>query len=134
MRWRGRSGDRGVAAVELALVLPPLLMLLFGIVEFGRVYSMKSLMEHVARDAARVIALEHDDPDMTQEDLENRVDAVLTNGLGDLNDSVVRELIVYCTSGDAVVELSLTVDLAIPDGGALDPVTVTATAKMPCEG
>lgn len=52
-----RSGERGAAAVELALVLPVLLMLVFGTVEFGRGYNAKLTLTSAAREAARTFAL-----------------------------------------------------------------------------
>ena len=47
---RGAEGnERGAAAVELALLLFPLLMLMLGIVEFGRVYSFQLRLQQAAR-------------------------------------------------------------------------------------
>lgn len=49
--------DRGAAAVEMALVLPILLLVLFAMVDFGRAYNMKIELSQAAREGARVIAL-----------------------------------------------------------------------------
>lgn len=49
--------DRGAAAVEFALVLPVLLLLLFGIAEFGRLYNIQTSITAAARQGARVMAL-----------------------------------------------------------------------------
>jgi len=56
---RSSMGDRqtGAAAVELALVLPILLLLLFGIVDFGRAYNAKISLTQAAREGARARAL-----------------------------------------------------------------------------
>jgi len=43
----------GQAMVELALVLPVLLLLVFGIVEFGRIFSTQLLVTSCAREAVR---------------------------------------------------------------------------------
>lgn len=51
------AGDRGAATVEFALVLPLLLLLLVGIVQFGRVYSMQIQLSGAANDAARYLAV-----------------------------------------------------------------------------
>ena len=48
-----RPGERGAAAVEFALVVPLLLMLVFGIVDFGYMVNRVSLVNNAARDAAR---------------------------------------------------------------------------------
>ena len=45
--------SRGAAAVEFALVLPILVALLFGIIEFGRIYNAKLTLANAAREAAR---------------------------------------------------------------------------------
>jgi Flp pilus assembly protein TadG len=43
--------------VELALVLPILLVIVFGIVDFGRAYNAKVSLTQAAREGARVRAL-----------------------------------------------------------------------------
>jgi hypothetical protein len=45
--------DEGAAAVEMALVLPILIMLLFGIISFGIVFAQKLALSNAAREAAR---------------------------------------------------------------------------------
>ena len=52
-----RNSDRGAAAVEFALVLPILLLLVCGIIDFGRAYNAQITLTHAAREAARVWAL-----------------------------------------------------------------------------
>ena len=53
--------ERGAAAVEFALVVLPLLLLLFGIIEFGRIYFIQLSLTNAARDAVRTVAIS-DDP------------------------------------------------------------------------
>lgn len=48
--------DRGAAAVEFALVLPILLLLVFGIVDFGRAYHEQVTLTHGAREGVRLLA------------------------------------------------------------------------------
>lgn len=55
-----RRGDDGAAAVEFALVLPFLLLLVFGMVDFGRAYNAKVTLTHAAREGVRVWALTKD--------------------------------------------------------------------------
>ena len=54
---RLRRNDQGAAAVEFALLLLPLLLILFGIIEFGRGFNMQLSMSHGAREGVRVLAL-----------------------------------------------------------------------------
>jgi Flp pilus assembly protein TadG len=49
--------ERGTAALELALLLPLLMLALFGIIEFGRFYSEKIAVTHESREGVRILAL-----------------------------------------------------------------------------
>lgn len=52
--------ERGAAAVEFALVLPVLLVLVLGIVEFGRAYNVQTTLSLAAREGVRTMALSND--------------------------------------------------------------------------
>lgn len=54
---RLHNEDRGAAAVEFALVLPILVLIICGIVDFGRAYNANLALTHAAREAARIWAL-----------------------------------------------------------------------------
>src|SRR5215472_18044642 len=54
---RVRGGDRGAAAVEFALLLPLLLLLVFGIIDFGRAINAQITLTQAAREGARLAAL-----------------------------------------------------------------------------
>jgi Flp pilus assembly protein TadG len=49
--------ERGAAAVEFALVMPLLFLLVFGIIEFGFIFNKELSVTHSAREGARVYAL-----------------------------------------------------------------------------
>lgn len=49
--------EKGQALVEMALILPVLLLLLFGIIEFGRIFSAGLMVTHGAREGARLGAV-----------------------------------------------------------------------------
>ena len=52
-----RRGERGSAAVEFALVMPILFMLVFGIIDFGFAINRHSVINNATRDAAREASL-----------------------------------------------------------------------------
>lgn len=56
--WRTKIKDqRGQALVEMALALPILLLMVFGIIEFGRVYTAQLEINSIARQGARTAAV-----------------------------------------------------------------------------
>jgi Flp pilus assembly protein TadG len=57
--------ERGAAAVEFALVAVVLVMLVFGIIEFGRTYSEYEVLTSAAREGARVAAVRGTAADIT---------------------------------------------------------------------
>lgn len=59
-RLRGQCGERGAVAVEFALILPILLVLVLGIFEFGRLYNLQISVTNAAREGARVMAITKD--------------------------------------------------------------------------
>jgi Flp pilus assembly protein TadG len=52
-----RRDERGAALVEFALVLPILVFLLFGIIEFGRLLNTQVMITSAAREGARFATL-----------------------------------------------------------------------------
>lgn len=57
-RWRPGTGDeRGAAAVEFAIVAALLFMLIFGIINFGLLWSQKNVYVGAAREGARYAAV-----------------------------------------------------------------------------
>ena len=50
---RFEHDKRGVAAVEFAIVIVPLLLFMFGIIEFSRAYWAKEALQQTAVDTAR---------------------------------------------------------------------------------
>lgn len=49
--------ERGAVAVEFALIAPVLIMLLLGIMEFGRAYNAQVTLTNAAREAVRAMAI-----------------------------------------------------------------------------
>lgn len=57
MRQSNRSPRRGVAAVEFAVVLPLMLILVLGVWEIGRLVEVQQLLTNAAREGARKAAM-----------------------------------------------------------------------------
>jgi Flp pilus assembly protein TadG len=55
-RGRARTQD-GAVAVEFALIVPLMLMLVFGVIDFGWMLNRDMLIDNVSRDGARVASL-----------------------------------------------------------------------------
>jgi hypothetical protein len=51
---------QGAVAVEFAIVAPVLIALVFGMIEFGRAFEMKNLLEVAAREGARFASMDRD--------------------------------------------------------------------------
>ncbi|HET7481755.1 MAG TPA: TadE/TadG family type IV pilus assembly protein [Actinomycetota bacterium] len=51
------KNETGAAAVEFALIASILFMMLFGIIEFGRIFSEMEVLNSAAREGARVAAV-----------------------------------------------------------------------------
>ena len=53
-----RRGEKGTAALEFGLIAPLLLMLVFGVVDFGWMLMKAHLVNDASRDAVRVASLD----------------------------------------------------------------------------
>ena len=56
-RWSCAPGERGAAAVEFALVVPLLLLLIFGIISYGMMLSFRQGLTQAASEGARAAAV-----------------------------------------------------------------------------
>lgn len=72
-KHRGNRNERGAALVEFAIVAPLLILLLFGIIEFGWIFGQFNAVRHGAREAARFAAVDGGD--------NNAIMAVLCNAV-----------------------------------------------------
>ena len=95
---------RGVAAVEFAIVSPFLILLIFGIIEFGRAIMVQQVLTSASREGARRAVLE----EATASEVTTVVSDYLTN----------------CSIAGATVTVSPT---PLTSAGFGDPVTVTVS-------
>lgn len=117
VRQRGRGPERpdraesGAVVIEFAMVLPILVILVFGIVQFGLLFHRQHGIHSAAREGARLAALS----DATSEDIVARVDE-------DLSDIPIPE-------GRTVV-----ITAPAPYGSRSFADGVAADTESPCEG
>jgi Flp pilus assembly protein TadG len=144
---RKRScGDNGVVAIEFALVLPLLLLLLGGVIQFGRAYNAKVELTGAVREGVRAWTLHAGDASFTKTVDEVTKDA--TAGISNpdtvnvtlcLSDgtcySSTASPLPPCPAGeDARVEASYDFDLALPFYTGPGTLTINAAAVMRCGG
>ncbi|WP_141012904.1 TadE/TadG family type IV pilus assembly protein [Nocardioides sambongensis] len=138
-RAPGRT-PRGAAAVEFALVLPVLLVLVFGIINFGDMLSVRQGVSQAAAEGARAAAVT---PGST-ETKRAAAKAAVADALGAHGETCSAECsfeIERCTSGAdpdpddpggtpdcAYVEVVIAYDALIPGFGAVLPETLSYEA------
>jgi Flp pilus assembly protein TadG len=105
-----RLDERGATAVEFALLLPVLLTILFGIIEFGMIMYGREVVTNASREGARAGIIQRI-PVVTA----GEITTVATNYL----------------TGTGINPAQVTI--AVPASGGLTgtPVTVTATYNYP---
>lgn len=58
VNFKSRNKERGAVAVEMALVLPVMLLIMFGIIEFGRYFWLEHSITAAATEGARMAILD----------------------------------------------------------------------------
>jgi hypothetical protein len=127
----GSSADRGAAAVEFALLLPFLLLIVLGIIDFGRMLNAQETLTQAAREGARLVALgkEDDAPSRTRD---------AAPGLSPVGVAIQSD----CPGSDGVVEASYNFQFTPGLGyivslfggsGLSGQMTLSAKGVMPCE-
>ena len=105
--------DRGAAAVEMALVLPLLLLILFGLVDFGRAFNYQMQLTQAAREAVRVKALGG-----TDFDARNRVTAATAA----MNPAPATAFPATCPVGNTTANAKVTVSYSFSYITPLGPI------------
>jgi len=125
-----RGDDGGAAALEFALVLPVLLLVVFGLIDFGRMLNAQLVISDAAREGARAAAL------VGQAEGEARIDSITGATIGAVERDVDE-----CPTNPGPSDFAaatVTVDFiwATPLGVILDnaDVTITGHSEMQCQG
>ena len=117
--------ERGAALVEFALVLSIFVIVLFGIIEFGRAYHVQLSLSHATREGVRTLAVTQDQGEAV---------AATMAALPTLDLSILQVEAATCTPGEKTqvrVTYPLTYDIPLIGSATLD---LTSTAVMQCGG
>jgi len=101
-----KKSPRGQSLVEMALVIPILIIVLFGILEFGRIFHSYLVITHAAREGARFGVISKDVDQIKQKVRDTSGGINLQLGDIDVNPSANDNL----TTG---VPLTVTVDYEV---------------------
>ncbi|MGF9650241.1 TadE family protein [Pseudarthrobacter oxydans] len=121
------DSERGAAAVEFALLLPLLLMLVLGTIEFGRAYNAQITLTNAARDGVRVMAIAND-PTSAKTAAKNAAASVSTT----IPTSDITLSTNSCSTGNQVT-LTIKYNLSTITGIA-GPFPMTGKGVMLCGG
>ncbi len=96
---------RGAAAVEFAVVLPILLIMLFGIIEFGRIFTVRLSAQEAAREGCRLAVLQStEDPTSADGPVVTRITNIMESAGLPFSYTIVPN-----TPGDPTVTVTVTV-------------------------
>ena len=129
--------QKGAAAVEFAIILPLLVMLLFGIIEFGIILYDKAMITNASREGARA-GIVFSDPIIPDSDIKK----VVTDYCGSYmitfgEDSIDNDDIdITRLDGNLTVNVTYTYDfLVLPNfvAGIVGNITLSAVTTMRME-
>ena len=129
LAWGRR--ERGAVAVEMAIILPLLLLVIGGIADFGRMLFTQNIVTNAAREGARMRALGYD-----AVMAEDRVDDAMLSIVGEMAYDV--DAGADCPEAPEPTDLA-TVSVTVTDFSFIFPIPVTAPdlsaqAQMRCGG
>ena len=141
---RGPRSERGSQLIEFSLVLPLLLLVVLGIMDFGLLFQRYEAVTNAAREGARIAVLNGYDED----DVEARVEQYLTDAGLDGTTATVVPLGpegLNLDGGTCMSVIGTTVSypnqylflggiMAYFGGGGFGAKTISATARMRVEG
>ena len=140
-RCRRACGDGGAALVEFALVMPLLVLFVFGTIEFGYAYSQVLDVRHGAREGSRLVAVNYNPSAQTGQTQANTVAQAICEKM-DLAEgatvtlSVVDPTLTDATSPGRFAEVSVSAPVKQITGlfaPALDGVTLKSSVESRIE-
>ena len=146
-----KNSRQGAAAVEFALTAIPFFLIVFGLLEFGRLILIQHLLTNASREGARFASLNTDvngvDNNMSSEEIRSEIIAALAGQ--EIQDLQVQ--ILHLDEGaanwasDATFQHRIAVDIQghykpitpvfyLMSGGAMDSIPVSARSVAYSEG
>lgn len=132
-RTRGPAARRGVAAVEFAIVAPLFLVLMLGVIEYGRMLVVQQVVMEAAREGVRAAVCAGA---QTSDALTAANDRLAASSISGATVSVSPNPPGAATNGDPVsvtVEVPFAAVSWLHSSSALDATTLSATCTMRSE-
>ena len=126
------KSEKGQSLVEFALVLPVLMMILLGIIEFGWLFNAQITLTSAAREGARVYAIE-DNLTLITNAVNNASTTLKT--FGDEGVKISKEPLEPLSGNIKMAKVKITADIIPLIGFFVNPekVQLTAEASMRAE-
>ena len=126
---RSNTSERGASLVEFALLVPIFVVLIMGLVQFGRAYSIQISLEGAAREGARSLALNESTTTVKSKAIAAAPGVSLA--AGDVTVNTACTTVNGALTGDAKITVSKSVNFSF---GTFLPFsrTLSASATMRC--
>jgi Flp pilus assembly protein TadG len=128
----GPRTERGATAVEFALIVPLLIVLVLGIVEFGHAFQVQGTLSAAAREGVRLMALQND-PAAARAAVRNAATS-LKPGITDAQIVISPASCPVLNGGSTSVRLTITYPMPYLTGFFGTGLNLTGTGVMRCNG
>jgi Flp pilus assembly protein TadG len=125
--WRD---ERGASAVEFALIVPLLIVLVLGIAEFGHAFQVQGTLSAAAREGVRVMALQND-PAAARAAVQNATSSLRP---AVTNAQVLIPVTCPATGGPTNVRVTISYRMPYLTGFFGSGVQLSGTGVMRCNG
>jgi Flp pilus assembly protein TadG len=124
--------ERGATAVEFALIVPLLIVLVLGIAEFGRAFQVQGTLSAAAREGVRLMALQND-PAAARDAVRNAATS-LDPAITDAQIVITPSVCPVLNGGSTSVRLTINYPMPYLTGFFGGGVDLTGTGVMRCNG
>jgi Flp pilus assembly protein TadG len=126
------ADERGATAVEFAFIVPLLLVLVLGIVEFGHAFQVQGTLSAAAREGVRLMALQND-PAAARAAVRDAASS-LNPGITDAQIAISPASCPELNGGSTSVRLTISYPMPYLTGFFGSSVDLTGTGVMRCNG